>query len=125
MWPTLEQTLGSLEASNVRLWPVLVVAYVLGIGMLTLVYRRTRTSGKIITAALAALWLWMGITFFLLTYARLHTVAYSQGALFVIHGILLLTDVARPRLEYHDRTKAPRGCRPPPPSRPVRLLPPA
>ena len=100
MLPTLEQLLTTFEAYNLDLWPMQILAYVLAIVALVLVFRRTPASDRIVTGIMAFLWLWTGIVFFLLYFARVYIPAYAFGVIFIIHGILLAADLFTPRLSY-------------------------
>ena len=69
--------------------------------MLVLTLRRTRTSDRAITGILALFWVWTGIVFFLPYFAKVYIPAYAFGVIFIIHGVLLVADLFRPRLSYH------------------------
>jgi hypothetical protein len=103
MLPTLDQLLSTFEAYNLDIWPMQIVAYVLGIAALFFAIRRTRISDRVVTGILAFLWLWNAVGFFILYFARVYVPAYAFGALFLVQGLLFLADLIRPRLSYHPQ----------------------
>lgn len=106
--PTLEQLLGAFEAYNLAIWPIQLVAYLLGFVALFLAVRRTRHSSKIIAAILSLYSLWVGTVFCVLFWARSYPLAYvfavMSAVMLVIQGVLLLVlGVLKPRLSFRLR----------------------
>jgi hypothetical protein len=97
---TLELLLRTFEAYNQAIWPMQVVAYVLGIGALFLALRPSRFSDGILNGVLSFLWLWNGIGFFMLAFGPAYTPAYIFGALFVVQAALFLRGVAEPHVSF-------------------------
>jgi len=89
-----------LEKYNLAIWPMQVVAYILGIAILFLIVKKTKHASRISAAMLSFLWLWNGIVFFLLYFGPLFTPSYFFGALFIIQGFLFLGTVIKPRLSF-------------------------
>lgn len=97
---TLAGLLATFEKYNRDIWPMQIVAYLLGIVALFFAFRRTAYSNRLTTGILAFLWLWTGIGFFLFYFAKVYTPAYVFGGLFIIQAILFLADLNKPRLSY-------------------------
>lgn len=95
-----EQFMEVLEKYNLAIWPMHVVAYILGIAILFLVVKKTKYSSRISAAILSFLWLWIGIVFFLFYFGPVFTPSYFFGGLFIIQGILFLAGVIKPRLSF-------------------------
>jgi hypothetical protein len=100
---TLEILLGVFEDYNLAVWPMQIVAYILGIGALFFALRKTPHTNRVVPAVLSFLWLWTGIGFFLLAFGPAYTPAYGFGVLFIIQGILFLLSAFRPRLSFGYR----------------------
>jgi hypothetical protein len=87
---TTEQFLQIFADYNQAVWPaqLLLTAFaLLGIG---LAIWPTRHSGRIISALLALLWLWMGIVYQWLFFSTINKAAWLFGALFVIQGVFFI-----------------------------------
>ena len=96
----LELFVRVFEKYNLDIWPMQVVAYIIGIVSLFFVIKRTKYSNRIIAAILSFLWLWIGIVFFLLYFAPVFSLHYVSGVLFIIQGILFLANVIKPRVSF-------------------------
>jgi hypothetical protein len=97
---TLTALLSSFEKYNLAIWPMQVLAYLLGLAALFFAIKRSSFSSRIVTAILCFLWLWTGIVFFPLFFAPVYTPAYAFGLLFIIQGVLFLLGVFKPRLSF-------------------------
>jgi len=97
---SLAQLLSTFERYNLAIWPMQVLAYVLGLVALFFAIRPGRYSSRIITGVLSFLWLWTGIVFFLPYFGPVYTPAYAFGLLFFIQGLVFLAGVAKPRLSF-------------------------
>lgn len=62
-----------------------------------LLFRRSPSSGRIVSIVLFVQWLWAGIAYHLLFFARINPAAYLFGALFVVEAVLILG------LGFHSR----------------------
>jgi len=58
---TREQFLAVFVAYNEAVWPVQVLAYVLGLLMAVLIIRPSAQRNRVVAAGLAAMWLWTGV----------------------------------------------------------------
>jgi hypothetical protein len=97
---TLEQLLATFAKYNLAIWPMQVLAYVLGLVALFFAIKPSRYSSRIITGILSFLWLWTGIGFFLLYFGPVYTPAYGFGVLFIIQGLVFLAGVLKPRVSF-------------------------
>ena len=97
---TLDMLLSTFEKYNLDIWPIQILAYLLGIAALFFAIKRTQYSGRIVTGILAFLWLWTAVGFFFLYFGPVYNLAYAFGGLFLIQGILFLADVVRPRFSF-------------------------
>lgn len=97
---TLEQLLDTFEKYNLAIWPMQVLAYVLGVVALFFAIKRREYSSRIITGILSFLWLWTAIGFFLLYFGPVYSPAYGFGGLFIIQGVVFLASVLKPRVSF-------------------------
>jgi hypothetical protein len=98
---TIEQFLEIFERYHQAIWPMQIVAYVLGIGVLFFAAKQTRYSAQIISATLACLWIWMGVVYHLMYFSTINRAAIAFGILFIIQGLLwLVFGIVRPRLSF-------------------------
>jgi hypothetical protein len=87
---TKQQFLALFENYNLSIWPVQIAAYALGVACIVLAMKKTRYSGKIIAGILFFFWLWTGIVFYILFFARINSAAYVFGGIFIVQGIIFL-----------------------------------
>lgn len=97
---TVEDLLGVFETYNQAIWPMQVVAHVLGVTATVLAVYRTRLSSRIIAVILSFLWLFSGIGFFLFALVPIFKPAYAFGAIFIVQAAIFLACVFRPRVSY-------------------------
>jgi hypothetical protein len=80
---TAEQFLGVFEEYNRAIWPLQVVAYILG-GTAILVTLRPRPySDQMTSGVLVVLWMWTGLVYHALLLAAINPIATLFGAAFV------------------------------------------
>lgn len=99
---TREQFFGIFVDYNAGVWPVQVLAYLIGVGSIALLIRPSRMTNRVIAGGLAALWVWTGVAYHGLHFSTINSAAYAFAALFVLQGLLLLhfgVSKARLRLE--------------------------
>jgi hypothetical protein len=87
---TLEKFLITLENYNLDIWPLQVVSYILGIAVIVLAMKRTRFSNRAISSILSLYWLWIGIVFCMLYWAKTFNLALMFGIVLIIQGLLFL-----------------------------------
>ena len=90
-----------LEHHNRAFWPAQLLAAGLGLGILGLLRRPTTGQGRIISAILALLWIWVSWAFIWKRYATINWAASYVVPLFAIEALLLLwIGVVRGRLIF-------------------------
>lgn len=87
-----------LAEYNQALWPLQIIAYLLGGLLLYFAIRSTPYSTRIIAGILGLFWLWTGLAFFL-PYAVSYTPTYYFSVLFAFQGGLFLFHALRPTVE--------------------------
>lgn len=86
---------------NLAIWPLQIAAYVVGAGMVALLFSPSRLSGRIIAAGLAAMWLWTGLVYHAIFFSTINTMAVLFAALFAIQGIAFFYfGVVRSQLQF-------------------------
>ncbi|MDX1432152.1 MAG: DUF6064 family protein [Gammaproteobacteria bacterium] len=104
---TTEVFFSVFEQYNLDIWPAQLVAYVLGLAMLVHVFKPIRHGDRLVSAALAAAWLWNGLVYHLAYFATINFAAPAFAALFVVQGALLVwTGVVRGRTVWRFRADA-------------------
>jgi hypothetical protein len=98
---TREQFIGVFVEYHLALWPLQIFAYVIGIGMVAMVFRPSPISGRMIAGGLAAMWLWTGIAYHGLYFSSINGAALLFGVLFVLQGALIFyVGVVRAQLQF-------------------------
>jgi hypothetical protein len=97
---TAETLFASFAQYNTGLWPLPPMALLLALGAIVLTLRPVPGRSRIVAAILAAAWLWTGIGYHMLHFARFDFVAPVYGALFVVEGLLLLSAAPRGRPSF-------------------------
>jgi len=86
---TREQFVSIFANYNNAVWPLQVLAYLVGLGMVVMLLRPSRTSDRTIGVGLAAMWAWTGVAYHWLYFSTINKAALVFGALFVLQGALL------------------------------------
>src|SRR5690348_16671165 len=87
---TPEQFLTVFVSYNSAIWPIQIVAYLLGGLAVALLLLKPREGDRIISGILAAMWLWTGIGYHGLWFSAINQAAYLFAALFILQGCYLL-----------------------------------
>lgn len=87
---TVEQFFAVFRNYNEAIWPVQVLAYVLGILALVLAYREGKMSNRIISGILAIFWIWMGLFYHIFHFSVINPAAWGFGIVFILQGLLFL-----------------------------------
>jgi hypothetical protein len=102
---TADILFSSFEQYNHALWPLPILAWLLGLAIILLTLKPVPGSNRAIGAILAAAWLWIGIGYHLLHFATINFVAPLYGAFFVLQGLLLTwTGAVRGKVAFRFRT---------------------
>ena len=78
---TVKQFLGVFESYNVSVWPMQVIAYLLGVTVIVLIFKRWRHSSQIAATILSLMWIWNGAVYHIGFFARINKPAYLFGML--------------------------------------------
>ena len=87
----LQEFLIVLENYNQDIWPLQVLAYLLGILAVYHAFKKSFVSNKVILVILSIFWIWTGLVFSTFYWAPTYNFAYSFTGLFIVQGILFLT----------------------------------
>ncbi len=74
---------------NNAVWPIQILAYVMGLAMLVMLVRPSRSRDRMIGAGLAAMWIWTGVAYHGLYFSTINKAALIFAALFIVEGALL------------------------------------
>ena len=97
---TGEQLLGVFAEYNAMIWPMQIVAYLLGVTGLFLSIRKTSVSNRLVPAILAFFWLWVGFAFWFPSGQQGFAPGYLFAAIFLVQGVLFLIQAVRPKLAF-------------------------
>lgn len=98
---TREQFVAVFAEYNAGIWPVQVLAYLLGLSMVLLLLRPSPAGSRAIAAGLVAMWAWTGIAYHWAYFSTINKAALGFGALFVIQAaVFLYVGVLRDRLRF-------------------------
>ena len=101
---TIDDLLLIFQRFNLAVWPLQIIAYVLGFVAVFFAVKQTRYSMKIVLAILSFCWLWAGIVFCLMYWASSYPSAYGFGVLCIIQGSLFLMSLFKSNLSDCPRT---------------------
>ncbi len=103
----LEELLAVFGTYNLAIWPLQLIAYLLGFLAVFLSVRTTKHSSRIIAAILSFYWLWTAVVFCVLFWGPSYTLAYGFAAMGTIQGVVLLVvGVLKPRLSFRFQPDA-------------------
>jgi len=97
---TEAQLLEVFATYNPLIWPMQIVAYLIGLSAIYLAVRKTTISKRAIPAILAFFWLWVGLAFWLPSVFQGYMPGIFFTALFLIQGGLLAAQAIKPGLEF-------------------------
>jgi len=98
---TREVFLGLFTQYNEAIWPVPLVAGLLGILMVGAAFRPFPGSDRIVSLMLATIWIWTGVVYHMLYFAPINWTAWAFGFFFVIQGLaFLVAGTLRGRIAY-------------------------
>lgn len=86
---TRDQFFSVFATYNNSVWPVQIVAYLLGLIAVLALLRPGRMADRVVAGVLAIMWLWAGLAYHALFFAPINKAAYLFAALFVVQGILI------------------------------------
>lgn len=101
-----DQFLAVFAAYNAHVWPAQLVAYAVAAFALWGLERGDTTGRRSVGAALALMWLWTGVAYHGLHFARINPAAWAFGALFVLQAGLLVQATWRGALRFEPQRHA-------------------
>jgi len=102
--PDINQFWELIVNYNQAVWPMQIVAYLLGIAALFFAIKETKYSSRIISAILAFFWLWIGILCCLIYFRQIWKPFIVSGILFIIQAILfLIAGVVKSNISFRFR----------------------
>jgi len=96
---TLDMLLDYFASYNRTIWPIHIVGYALGVLTLIPLVRSGKLANRVVTAALAVLWLWIGLMFWRPAAADM-AMLYAPAVLFTAQGVLFVYAMVRDRIAY-------------------------
>lgn len=88
-------------AYNQAIWPLQVIAALLGLVAIALLFWRPAWADRVVAAILSMLWLLTGAGYHWFFFAAINDVAYAFGGLFILAAILILVEGAvRNRIQF-------------------------
>jgi len=85
---TIDQFLDVFKNYNQAVYPLQFIFYFFAIVIVFLSIIKTVYADKIINSLLSFFWLWMGIVYHILYFAKINPAAYVFGAAFILQGLL-------------------------------------
>jgi len=85
---TVEQFFDVFGTYNAAIWPVQVLAYLLGLVALVLAFRESKLSGRIVSGILALFWIWMGVFYHIAHFSVINPAAWIFGVFYILQGLL-------------------------------------
>ncbi len=98
-----DEFLNLLETYNLKIWPLQIIALIIGLIAVIFAFRKTQFSSKVILACLSLFWLWNGVVFCLLFWATIYKLAYIFATLCFLQGILFILALFRADFDIHYR----------------------
>jgi hypothetical protein len=84
---TIEQFHSVFVQYNEAVWPMQIVLYAVGIGMLLLLLRGRPADSRIISSLLALLWVWTAVTYYFVFFTRISGSGWVIGAVLLAGGL--------------------------------------
>ena len=91
---------------NTAVWPIQIVAYVLGGAMVAALGWPSRTADRFVSGGLAAMWLWTGVAYQWMHFSAINPAAIGFAALFVLQGVLFIVAAVRGTLNFAKPARA-------------------
>jgi hypothetical protein len=88
---TIEQFLGVFVAYNAAIWPLQIIAYVLGLIAIATVWSRRPAAFRLIMSILALMWVLNGIGYHFLYFSRINPAAKLFAGVFFVQAVLFAT----------------------------------
>jgi hypothetical protein len=102
---TGEQLLDAFAAYNQQIWPMHIMAYVLGAIAVFLAFKKSLWASRVVFGVLAFFWLWVALLFWLPSAGQGFTIGYAFLVLFLIQGVLFLIQAIKPGKTFGTHNK--------------------
>jgi len=102
---TGEQLLDAFAAYNQQIWPIHIIAYVLGVIAVFLAFKKPHWVSRVIFGVLAFFWVWVALLFWLPSAGQGFTIGYAFLVLFLVEGILFLIQAVKTRITFGAHNK--------------------
>jgi hypothetical protein len=103
--------LAAYATFNQNAWPAWLFWYALAAVAVVLVLQSNRVASRLTAGFLAAYSVWIGVAFFWILYAPIHSFAGFDGTLFLLQGALFFfAGVIRSDLRFDRPTRTARPC---------------
>ena len=96
---TVEQFFDVFGTYNTAIWPVQVLAYILGIVVLVLAFCESKLAAPIVSGILGFFWIWMGVFYHIVHFSVINPAAWIFGIFHILQGLLFLF-FARPAFRF-------------------------
>ena len=101
---TIQQFLEVFKNYNQSVFPMQIIFYLLALTGILLSIKKIARADKIINVILSFFWIWMGVVYHLLYFARINKAAYVFGMIFILQGLLFFYQgVLNDKLTYKFR----------------------
>jgi hypothetical protein len=87
---TREQFLNVFADYNTAIWPAQVIAGLLGVAIVAATYRASRAGSRIVLGGLALMWLWTGVLYHGVHFARINPAARVFAIVFIVQAALMV-----------------------------------
>ncbi|PKN65800.1 MAG: hypothetical protein CVU54_18550 [Deltaproteobacteria bacterium HGW-Deltaproteobacteria-12] len=87
---TVEQFFDIFGTYNTAIWPVQILAYILGVVVLILAFRDSNLSARVISGILALFWIWMGTFYHIMHFSAINSAAWIFGIFYILQGLLFI-----------------------------------
>ena len=95
-----EQLLEVFANYNAQIWPMQIVAYVLGVVCVLFAFRKAKWAARIVLGVLSFFWFWVALMFWLPSASQGFSIGYAFIALFLVEGVLLIIQTVKPKLAF-------------------------
>lgn len=102
---TGEQLLDAFAAYNQQIWPMHIIAYVMGVIAVFLALKKSLWASRVNFGVLAFFWLWVALLFWLPSAGQGFTIGYAFMALFLIEAVLFLIQAVKPGITFGTHNK--------------------
>jgi hypothetical protein len=87
---TPEQFFSVFTDYNNAIWPIQIVANLLGGIAVAFLFGETRKADMLIAGSLAAMWLWTGVGYHAISFSAINNAAFLFAALFIVQGFYFI-----------------------------------